>query len=454
LLKFQRADFYRLLSTGSYFMNKQSILKLSALALAASMVASLAGCGGGSDEAEPTPVPVPVPAPAPAPATPTGSATGVFSDAPVEGLAYSAAPSGSSGSTNALGQFTYNAGDTISFKLGALTLGAVPAAATVTPLELAAGNTDKLKNLLVLLQSLDADGVAANGITIPAKSAEAVTASIDLSQAPASFASSANAGLTAAMTAGGISRAITDNAAADAHFLAQANRLLSSHVWVSKTEDANGMQVNLLRFGSSGEYAYFGVENGVENGVAYAFAGIEFGTAKATLVDARGFQMTSQVEIDTDGGIGLSGVSASDRVRVEGDKLLYVEGSASGGADRVSALSKAENDPKGIVGVWAIFADRVKTQTFVFWANGKFGMFDPEGDAKCGRPGLEYGDYSYDATSKVLKVLKVNHDTNGCAGFNDNGVMPSATFTLSADGGSANLAYPGDGEYKAIRVSN
>mgnify|MGYP001789089541 CR=1 FL=1 len=142
-----------------------------------------------------------------------GSSTGVLTDAAVEGVAYTTT-SGVTGTTNPLGQYTYNAGDTVTFKLGALTLGTVPAASIVTPLELAAGNADKLLNLLVLLQSLDDDGVVSAGIKITPAVAAAVGTGVDLAQVPAVFAAPANTSLTAALAARSVSRAITSTSQA------------------------------------------------------------------------------------------------------------------------------------------------------------------------------------------------------------------------------------------------
>ena len=51
------------------------------------------------------------------------SKTGVFIDAPVEGLSYLASPSGKSGVTNQMGEFEYMIGDVVSFSLGNIKLG-------------------------------------------------------------------------------------------------------------------------------------------------------------------------------------------------------------------------------------------------------------------------------------------------------------------------------------------
>ena len=384
-----------------------------------------------------------------------GSATGVLTDAPVQGVAYTTS-SGVVGTTDAQGQYTYNPGDTVSFKLGALALGSVPAAPLVTPLELAAGSADKLQNLLVLLQSLDDDGNAANGIKIVPAAAAAVSTGVDLAQAAAAFASTANTGLTAAMAAGGISRAITSTSLATAHFLGQSKALLSSQVWVGSFD--KGAYVVVQRFGPQGEFIFGELDTGPSGDGG--MAGLEYGTALATAVDGRGFKLAPTIEIDTNGTWGLSHLSACNRVSVAGGQLTYLEAPASCVTATRTALSKAENDPNGIVGVWSFgSAEIVKSQTFVFLKDGRYGMLDPIGDTNinsCGGPGVEYGTYSYDAASKDVKILKVLVDTNGCAGLNDgrpggNGMM-NFKLTLSSDGKTGTAVF-GDSTDQIFRVS-
>lgn len=136
-----------------------------------------------------------------------------------------------------------------------------------------------------------------------------------------------------------------------------------------------------------------------------------------------------------------------------GDQLLALEAAADCVTATTTTLSKAENDPAGIVGVWAVdTATVIKTQTIVFWANGRYSMVDPIGDTlnHCGGPGVEYGSYSYNAATKALKV-SVTVDTNGCAGFHEAGrALPSFNVALSTDGSSANV---NAGEFTIFRVS-
>lgn len=408
----------------------------------------LSACGGSDDAAAPTKVEEPPP-------PVVGSATGVLTDAAVQGVAYSTS-SGVTGTTDALGQYQYNPNDTVSFTLGALSLGSLPATALVTPLELAAGSADKLQNLLVLLQSLDDDGNAANGIKIAPAAAAAVSTGVDLAQAAAAFASTANTGLTAAMAAGGIRRAITTASAAEAHFLDQSKALLSSQVWVGSFD--NGAIMLVQRFGLDGKFIHGDLDTGPAGGGG--MTGMEYGTLLATAVDGRGFKLVSTIEIDTNGTWGWSSPSACDRISVAGGQLTILDAPANCVTDETTVLTKADNDPNGIVGVWALgSATEVKTQTFVFLADGRYAMLDPIGDTEsysCGGPGVEYGTYSYDATSKEFKVLSVAVDTNGCAGLNDGtpggGGMASFKLTLSSDGLTGAAVF-GDSTDQVFRVS-
>ena len=404
--------------------------------------AALTACGGGgadtiATDGGPTPPVV-------------GSSTGVLTDAAVQGVAYRTS-SGVAGTTDALGQYRYNPGDTVTFTLGTLTLGAVPATGVVTPIALAAGSENRLQNLLVLLQSLDADGVPDNGISIAAAAAAALTPSVDLVSAPASFASAANTALVAAQAAGGISRPVTSSGDAAAHFLAQSRALLSSQVWLGSYD--NGAGIFFQRFGADGEQLNAQIGPSEDGGMS----GLEYGTALATTFDARGYALAPVLQIDTNGTWGLSHLSACERVRLDGAQLVYAEAPASCVTDTTTGLSKAPNDNTGITGVWAYgSASIVKTQTFVFWADGRYAMIDPEGDTEnnCGGPGVEYGTYSYNSSTGAFRVVGVTVDTNGCAGLHDSdsGALASFTFALSSDGRTVTANF-GDDVGTLYRIS-
>ena len=173
----------------------------------------------------------------------------------------------------------------------------------------ASGSTHTLRNLPVLLPSLDQDGNAASGITIAAAAAAAVTAGMDRAQAPAAFAAAANAALTAALAPGGITRAITSGAAADAHVQGQATALLASQLWMGRFE--NGALVVVQRCGSDGTQINAGT------GAAEDGGGLEYGSVQPSAVDAR-VAIDTALEIDPNGTWGPSHLSACERIALPG----------------------------------------------------------------------------------------------------------------------------------------
>jgi peptidyl-prolyl cis-trans isomerase A (cyclophilin A) len=105
--------------------------------------------------------------------------TGQFLDGPVEGLGFRTATL--SGTTGSQGQFTYRAGESVTFFIGGLELPSVRGAAVVTPLEVVGTgslNDAPVVNMLVLLQSLDEDGDASNGIKIPSTATTAAAGGV------------------------------------------------------------------------------------------------------------------------------------------------------------------------------------------------------------------------------------------------------------------------------------
>jgi len=116
-----------------------SLKRSLSLLVATILSVGFIGCGGGGGSS--------------APAT-SATQTGVFADAPVEGLSYSTATQ--SGFTNAQGQFKYKAGETIEFKLGTLLLGRATGKALLTPYNISDNNNTAV-NIALLLQNFDSN---------------------------------------------------------------------------------------------------------------------------------------------------------------------------------------------------------------------------------------------------------------------------------------------------------
>ncbi|MBW4935874.1 hypothetical protein [Marinobacter sp. F4206] len=120
------------------------------------------------------------------------ASTGYFVDAPVKGLAYRTETL--EGTTDALGRFSYQPGETITFSIGATDLGANSAAGFMTPGSLdETGRWDgpRAINIARLLITLDADQNPLNGIVIDDRAHGAFAdLGFDLSQSPSQLTDS------------------------------------------------------------------------------------------------------------------------------------------------------------------------------------------------------------------------------------------------------------------------
>lgn len=156
--------------------------------------------------------------------------TGVFTDSAVQGLEVWV-DGAKVGVTDAQGQFSYPEGKTVSFKIGALTLGSSSAPAVVTPADL---STDPaaVQNILVALQSLDSDRNPANGITIAADTAAKLVSAADLSKPGSSLSSSLSKDLPALT--------LVSNSAALTHFWGQASSLNANPLVLIATDTLTG----------------------------------------------------------------------------------------------------------------------------------------------------------------------------------------------------------------------
>jgi chitodextrinase len=244
---------------------------------------------------------------------------------------------------------------------------------------------------------------------------------------------------------------------------------LSSNIW--QTNDSFG--TILMRLTANGEVLFGQVEGigqpNVKVGVEYGAAG----TLSVMSTDALGAKLSvSTLAVDTLAQAGLSHLGPCERIEVsvDGSQTLITEGSGSStdggisciGSTQVTGDIKADNNPSGIVGVWALDSATVlKTQHIAFFADGKIMMVDPIGDTTvgpghpCGGPGVELGTYTYVAATGALDVGNTPiADTNGCAGLwsSVSGNSFSGTFTLSGTGTTATVV-DGPDSFTVYRVS-
>ena len=112
--------------------------------------------------------------------------TGIFVDSEVTGLGYSTETQ--SGVTNSQGEYNYIEGETVTFSIGEIVLGSAPAGPEMTPVSIASTadatvETQEVKNIAALLQTLDSDNDPSNGILIETATVEAIEVTdIDFTQ--------------------------------------------------------------------------------------------------------------------------------------------------------------------------------------------------------------------------------------------------------------------------------
>ncbi|MBQ0759886.1 MAG: hypothetical protein KBT72_09535, partial [Zhongshania sp.] len=136
------------------FMYKIMNSTARCLTYGAVMTLALTACGGGSNSGNDASGPETDGTDGGTPST----LKGVFVDSPVQGLAYKTDTG--EGMTNANGEFTYKAGDYISFTLYGNVIGTVSAGDIITPMDLQneTHSQDYFLNIARLLLTLDADG--------------------------------------------------------------------------------------------------------------------------------------------------------------------------------------------------------------------------------------------------------------------------------------------------------
>ncbi|MCH4824254.1 hypothetical protein ML462_13840 [Gramella lutea] len=124
--------------------------------------------------------------PDPLPKPAQNTMQGIFVDSPVSGLKYETETH--SGFTDENGKYNYEEGETVTFYIGDIKLGSAEASEELTPISITSTSdatleTLEVQNIAALLQTLDLDGDATNGITIDEEVVNALSISeIDFSK--------------------------------------------------------------------------------------------------------------------------------------------------------------------------------------------------------------------------------------------------------------------------------
>lgn len=367
--------------------------------------------GDSSDEEEPT----------------SGSRTGTFVDSAVAGITFTNEPSGITGTTDAQGRFTFEPGDTVTFSIGDLNLPPITARGLVTPLTIAQTddpNDVVATNIARLLQSLDFDGDASNGIDIAGGAADVATA-VDFSAGDfdeqvaelVANSGSSNTSLVSAEDARAHLQTSLDEVRA---------RAIGSWYYVdTSAADVEEQFVIVLTLMSDGRFALFNDEDWPE------MDGFEVGDIEWNVNNG---QITLDNVRDYNGVIGFAGSDCNseedeqftlDLVTGSGlgdDKLLLGadtgvgEGcDAEGDGAEVIEFTRLYSETDGRVGTWKIEGEN-EFVLFHLLENGLYAMLQESPTAGGGQTGIERGEYTIeDDTGEA--VFTQDTDTNGEWGF-------------------------------------
>ena len=375
---------------------------------------SLLACGGGgsSDSSEePT-----LGNQTPTPTTPiVESLTGVFIDSAVSNIDY--ATETLSGLTNEAGEFQYVEDEQVTFSIGSLIFPTISAKNVVTLLDIM-GETDPLSNSVVnmsrLLQSLDTDGNATNGISI-SDIAKDVATPLDFTQTPEDFAESTEV-TTFLSAAGGATGAIISEEQSIAHLSQSLNTLDIVGTWKIESQDSE--QFIALSFNSAGNLmlvihgeaeddGYTGVEN-----MSYSWDSSTNALSFEMISDANGTWGFSHVEIES---FTITGTNTAEIIAFDNGEEQHVP------------LSRLSNSDNTIVGSWVLPNEEApesgQSTVINFFDDGTFLLIENSQTM----PGMEFGSYTWDAATGQFSV-DITAETNDDAGFSH---APITDITLT-----------------------
>lgn len=341
--------------------------------------------------------------------------TGVFLDNVVAGINYRISPSGREGITSAMGEYSYDEGDSVTFYIGSLELPEVPAKGVVTPADIATAahtgnNTDAAitkTNILQLLQTLDKDGDPTNGIQIPETAGSLFTGSnvpdVKTAEFDVAVASLLPEGTT-----------LVEETDALAHFeSALQSQLLGS--WVFNEGEGENKR-NVLSFIDSSRYVIIHEHDDEES---QRPGSVEFGTYELDL-ESNELRVRLIGQSDEHGGLfdedaAEDGV-VTHTVSLDGTTLLL-----GTPLDGQATFTRVMSPTNPFIGGWSLYeaeSDSTNVLTFlseneyvIAHTNNQESYVDEPNQPLSG----EFGTYTL--IDKHFKVTDASIDTNGEGGL-------------------------------------
>jgi len=380
--------------------------------------------------------------------------SGVFTDSAVEGLTYTTTTQ--SGVTDASGTFQYQAGESVVFSIGTFQLGeSATAAAEMTPLDLISGADlpttfnellrlalpgrqsepdavafRKLSNLLVLLQALDSDKDASNGITIADGMGAIIdSVTIDITMNFDDFKSSTalielmNAAVTGDLISSGF---IKEPGAALNHFYEAQSTPHSFKAQQARSTDSNddgtANSISTFTHDTNGDMLTWNLDTNADGAAEFIFT---------FTYDANG--NTLEQSSDTNGD-GTANQVTTNTYDANGYKLIEsVDSNADGTANKVTTNTyndKGETLTESVDANADGIANSIRTNTYNSANNLTLVSFDSNADGS----GDSVSSFTSDANGNTLTQID---DTN-------NDGTPDYTFTFTYDANGNMLTQSND----------
>jgi hypothetical protein len=337
--------------------------------------------------------------------------TGVFIDSAVAGVTYVTSPGNFSGTTSETGQYQFAEGDTVTFSIGAIEFPPVIAKGVVTPVDMApagANLSQIVKNIAVLLQSLDADGDPSNGITIPGTAAAAATQAVTFDQPAVGFSTQI---LTLVQHADANRTVVTESTAV-AHLqesVAQVNATSLVGTWYVE--------------GDTYQYALF-----ILDGENYAAVDNDTSEDLGTMLETGNYSWNQATGIVTVTNVyktindldAYPPMADGNTLKLDGNTLTLIDGDETFVLTRLMPTAESP-----LQGGWSMDGGDEQVVFAFTGTNYLMGQKSPEDEV--GQSGAEVGTYTYDLETNEIVVTTLQ-DTNGQWGLSH----PCAVLDLQA----------------------
>lgn len=385
---------------------------------------------------------------------PSTTNTGQFIDSPVSNVTYKTETK--SGETDESGKYSYKDGENVTFSIGAISFPTSLAKEVITPLDLVDSNiTDNpsVVNIIRLLQTLDSDGSANNGISIADEAHEVAVNTIAFNQSIQDFEKDQN--VLSFIASAGQDEQVTALVPVDEAILHFETTLKDNGIaygsiigtWLATGENED--ELLMFTFLDNGTYVHAEIDIDPWNaGNPNEINGMEWGefvlSDKNELYSPRNY-------FDQNGDTGLTDIILSESAEIgeSGDvlklkfddniltfNLTEYDNGTKGESEDIVTFRKLEDN--GIVGTWL---SPVEDEFFMiaFLDDNTFVLASV--DEREQGQGMEWGSYELNDETNQISVRfdlggnnNTNTDLNGDVGFTDFVDHPSNKIFLEVDG--------------------